>query len=303
VGDLVLAIGNPFGVGQTVTSGIVSGLARAAEGINDYNFFIQTDAAINPGNSGGALVNMQGELIGINTAIYSKSGGSVGVGFAIPSSMVTALLERPSKDGEIVRPYFGARFQDVTPEIAKSLALNRVSGVLVQEVDKESPARRAGVLAGDIIIAFQDKLIDSTAALQFRVGAAPIDKPLPLTLVRRGKVVDITITLTPPPAESTGDAIVLQGEHPLQQVAVMGLNASLANHLNITSHIEGVVVVQVPERAGRVFVRAGDIITECNGVVIRNAADLQRALDEHNSDIMTITLIRSGNIMQLRMSR
>jgi serine protease Do len=303
VGDLVLAIGNPFGVGQTVTSGIVSGLARNAEGINDYNFFIQTDAAINPGNSGGALVNMQGELIGINSAIYSKTGGSVGVGFAIPSTMVSALLERPTKDGEVVRPYFGARFQDVTPEIASSLALKRVSGVLVEEVEKESPARRAGILAGDIIIAFQDKLIDSIAALQFRVGAAPINKPLPITVVRRGKVIDTTITLTPPPANAEGDAVVLQGNHPLQQVAVITLNRTLANHLNITSHTEGVVIVQVPPRAGRVFVRAGDIITECNGVVIRNTTDLQRALDDQTSDLMSMTLIRSGNIMQLRMSR
>jgi Do/DeqQ family serine protease len=302
VGDLVLAIGNPFGVGQTVTSGIVSGLARSAVGISDYNFFIQTDAAINPGNSGGALVNMNGELVGINTAIYSKSGGSVGVGFAIPADMVEALLKNRSTDGTLIRPYFGATFQDINSEIAGSLGLKRVSGVLVNNVAANSPAARAGVNSGDVIVAFNDKMIDSAAALQFRVGTSEINKPINLTYIRKGNVIDRKITLSETP-ESTNDnsVFLLKGNHPLSGVAIITLTTKLATHLGITSPIEGVAVVQIVNNNSKIFVRTGDIVTECNGMIIRNVNDLQQALSKHNNAI-SITIIRNGNVMQLRMS-
>ncbi len=305
VGDLVLAIGNPFGVGQTVTSGIISGLARAAQGISDYNFFIQTDAAINPGNSGGALVNMKGELIGINTAIYSKSGGSVGVGFAIPSNMVTAMLKNRTPDGDIIRPYFGASFQDINSEIASSLGLKRVSGVLVRDVEDNSPAAKAGVIAGDVIMAFNDKTIDSSAALDFRIGTSAINTAINISLIRQGKVIASKITLTETAKSNPNDPVLLQGNHHLNGVAVLGLNQNLALHLGITSQIDGVVVAQIaPHNTNinaKVFVRIGDIITECNGAIIRTPKDLQQALT-HSQQIMSITLIRGGNTMQLRIA-
>ncbi len=306
VGDLVLAIGNPFGVGQTVTSGIVSGLARSAKGINDYNFFIQTDAAINPGNSGGALVNMRGELVGINTAIYSKFGGSVGVGFAIPSNMVSAMLKNRSPDGSIIRPYFGASFQDVNAEIAQSLGLDsaglgRASGVLVRQVEAGSPADNSNIIAGDVITSFNDKTVDSTAALDFRIGTAVINQPINISIIRQGKVIDGKATLVEASKPNPNDALLLSGSHPLNNVAVIALNQNLASHLGITSQIEGVVVMQIAPTGTKVFVRVGDIITECNGAVIRTPKDLQQAL-KRNEQLMSLTLIRGGNTMQLRIS-
>jgi S1-C subfamily serine protease len=303
VGDLVLAIGNPFGVGQTVTSGIVSGLARTAAGVSDYNFFIQTDAAINPGNSGGALVDMNGELVGINTAIYSKSGGSVGVGFAIPARMVEALLKNRKPDGSLIRPYFGATFQDINAEIARSLGLKRVSGVLVDEVASSSPAANAGITSGDVIVAFNDKAIDSAAALQFRIGTAEIAQPLNITYIRQGSVIDRKITLIKTPkSEHQNEVFLLKGNHPLNGVAIVTLTPKLAKHLGISAPIDGVVVVQIVNNNGRIFVRTGDIITECNGLIIRSSADLQKALSKYNNNTISITIIRNGNVMQLRMS-
>jgi Do/DeqQ family serine protease len=174
VGDLVLAIGNPFGVGQTVTSGIVSALARTQVGVTDYQFFIQTDAAINPGNSGGALVNMAGELVGINTAIYSRSGGSIGIGFSIPSNMVKVVVQ--SAEGgssKIQRPWLGADLQDVTPDIAESLGFARPEGTLIVELHPKSPLAAAGLQRGDVITAIDGKDVEGARELGFRVGTAP----------------------------------------------------------------------------------------------------------------------------------
>ncbi len=165
VGDLVLAIGDPFGVGQTVTSGIVSALARTQVGISDYQFFIQTDAAINPGNSGGALVDMDGRLAGINTAIFSKSGGSHGIGFAIPSNMVRLVVQSALKGGKVQRPWLGASLQPVTPDIAESLGLDTPSGALVAKVHAKGPAAKAGLQAGDIVVSVDDKAVQGPARL------------------------------------------------------------------------------------------------------------------------------------------
>src|SRR3989337_63325 len=168
VGNLVLAIGDPFGVGQTVTSGIVSALARTQVGISDYQFFIQTDAAINPGNSGGALVDMDGRLAGINTAIFSKSGGSHGIGFAIPSNMVRLVVQSALKGGKVQRPWLGASLQAVTPDIADSLGLDTPSGALVAKVHAKGPAARAGLQAGDIVVSVDDKEGKDPQGFQYR---------------------------------------------------------------------------------------------------------------------------------------
>ena len=180
VGDLVLAIGDPFGVGQTVTQGIVSALARTQVGVSDYSFFIQTDAAINPGNSGGALVDMSGRLVGINTAIYSQSGGSVGIGFAIPANMVRVVLASAQSGGkEVKRPWFGAKLQNVTPEIAESMNLKRPSGALVADVTAGSPAAKAGIKVGDLIVGVDGQPIDDQVAFGYRFGTKPLGGVVP----------------------------------------------------------------------------------------------------------------------------
>lgn len=186
VGDLVLAIGNPFGVGQTVTSGIVSAEARTGLGIADFSFFIQTDAAINPGNSGGALVAMDGTLVGINTAIFSRDGGSLGIGFAVPSTMVRALLESIERGQPLARPWLGARGQAVTVDLAEALGLDRPAGVMINSVEPGSPAGRAGLRVGDVVVAVGDARVDDPDSLRFRIATSRIGQDTTLT-VRRGE--------------------------------------------------------------------------------------------------------------------
>ena len=188
VGDVVLAIGNPFGVGQTVTHGIVSALARTQVGITDYQFFIQTDAAINPGNSGGALVDLAGRLIGVNTAIFSRSGGSQGIGFAIPVNMVKVVVASAKGGGTTVkRPWLGAKLQNVTPDIAESLGLKRPAGALVATVMEKSPAARAGLKTGDLIVAIDGQTVDDQNAFDYRFATKPLGGTAQIGVVRGGK--------------------------------------------------------------------------------------------------------------------
>ena len=184
VGDMVLAIGNPFGVGQTVTSGIISALARKAAGVSDYQFFIQTDAAINPGNSGGALVDMSGKLIGINTAIYSKSGGYQGIGFAIPSNMITSLLGSKLEKGRVVRPWIGLSVQPVTVEMAESLGLKSPRGVIVKRVVEGSPAEKSGLKGGDVVLSVNGTYISSDQDMIYRVALIHIGDKSEFQIVR-----------------------------------------------------------------------------------------------------------------------
>ena len=199
VGDLVLAIGDPFGVGQTVTSGIVSALARTQVGISNYQFFIQTDAAINPGNSGGALVDMDGKLVGINTAIFSRAGGSLGIGFAIPSNMVWLVVQSALKGGETVqRPWLGATLQPVTQDIANSLGLPTQSGALVAKVSAKGPAAKAGLVAGDVVVGVDDKEVNDPQAFEYRFITKGIGGSAELTLLRKGQRLKSTIALLAP---------------------------------------------------------------------------------------------------------
>ncbi|MCB1456842.1 MAG: trypsin-like peptidase domain-containing protein, partial [Nitratireductor sp.] len=199
VGDLVLAIGNPFGVGQTVTSGIVSAVSRSLAGVNDYGYFIQTDAAINPGNSGGALVDMNGRLIGINSAIYSRTGSSVGIGYAIPSNMTNVVLRSSKTGAKVVRPWIGADFQNVTAEIADSLGMNRPRGAIVTGVVDKGPADKAGLKVGDVVIAVNDRDIDGADTLGYRLDTVGTGGVAELTLLTRGKRRTIDIALSAPP--------------------------------------------------------------------------------------------------------
>src|SRR5690349_112102 len=199
VGDLVLAIGNPFGVGQTVTSGIVSALARTAVGVSDFNFFIQTDAAINPGNSGGALVSMDGRLIGINSAIYSRSGGSLGIGFAIPSNMVATVIAAERHGGKLVTPWIGAGGQAVTADMAASLAMERPVGVIISNVYRSGPADRAGLKVGDVITAINGHEVADAQALRFRLATQPIGSTAELSVMRKGEPLKLTLPLAGAP--------------------------------------------------------------------------------------------------------
>src|SRR5689334_7475248 len=194
VGDVVLAIGNPFGIGQTVTHGIVSALARTQVGISDYQFFIQTDAAINPGNSGGALVDLTGKLVGINTAIFSRSGGSQGIGFAIPANMVRVVVASAKSGGKAVkRPWLGAKLQAVTPEIAETLGLKLPNGALVANVAPNSPAARAGLKPSDLIVGVEGQQIDDPNAFDYRFATRPLGGSAQIDVQRSGKTVKLTV--------------------------------------------------------------------------------------------------------------
>jgi Do/DeqQ family serine protease len=281
VGDLVLAIGDPFGVGQTVTSGIVSALARTQVGISDYQFFIQTDAAINPGNSGGALVDMSGELVGINTAIFTKSGGSHGIGFAIPSNMVRLVVQSALQGGTVQRPWFGASLQNITPDIADSLGLETPSGALIAKVHGNGPAARAGLRAGDVLISVDDKPVQNSAAFRYRFVTKGIGGAAELGVMRQGEKVKTTITLVAPVEDPPRDMRVLEGRHPLTGVQVANLSPAVAQEVGLDDDTrEGVVVLEVEQRtpAARLGVRRGDIVVAVNNEKVVSVRQLVTVL-------------------------
>lgn len=282
VGDLVLAIGNPFGVGQTVTSGIVSALARSATGVTDYDFFIQTDAAINPGNSGGALVNMQGELIGINSAIFSKTGGSLGIGFAVPSNMVLSVLRNTQADGTVMRPWLGATYQDVTPEIAQSLGLSRPQGVLIANVAAGSPAASAGLRVGDVIQQVGGVQVRDVQELKFRIHTAGTGKATQIVVFREGTLLTRAVQLAPPPEEPARDARTLQGSHPLAGVTLVNLSPRLAIELGLDVEAAGVAIYTVggSQNASRFGLQKGDIIRNINNTAITSTRQLESLMED-----------------------
>jgi serine protease Do len=298
VGDFVLAIGNPFGVGQTVTSGIVSGLARTAIGIGDFRSFIQTDAAINPGNSGGALVDVDGRLVGINTAIYSRSGGSIGIGFAIPTSMVRAVLEGAKTGKPIARAWLGATGQPVTAEIAQAAGLDHPRGVLVKEVVAESPAAQAGIRAGDVIVAIGGHDVDDPEDLRFRVATLPIGTAARLSYWRAGKQQEATATLVTPPETPPRDTQTLEGKHPLAGVTVSNLNPALNEELSLDTHLRGVVINDVRDGsyAQRLGLQKGDIVAGINSKPVPTIAAL-RQLVSVASGSWSLSIKRGGQTM------
>lgn len=280
VGDLVLAIGNPFGVGQTVTSGIVSAVARTAAGVSDYNFFIQTDAAINPGNSGGALVTMDGRLIGINSAIYSRSGGSIGIGFAIPSNMVRTVIDAVAAGGKLVRPWIGADGQAVTADLAAGLNLVRPGGVLINQVRPGGPADKAGLRRGDVITGVNGREVDGPDALRYRIATLPIGGKATLTVLRGGKEQQLTLGLIAPPEDPPREVTTLQGRTPLAGAEVGNLNPALIEEIGFSGAQDGVVVLQVARGspAALTGLRPGDVILRINGTAITRVRDLSAEL-------------------------
>ena len=295
VGDIVLAIGNPFGVGQTVTHGIISALARTQVGITDYQFFIQTDAPINPGNSGGALVDMNGRLVGVNTAIFSRSGGSQGIGFAIPANMVRVVVASARSGGKAVkRPWLGARLQAVTPEIAETLGLRLPNGALVANVAPNSPAARAGLKLSDLIVAIDGQTVDDPNAFDYRFATRPLGGSTQVDVQRGGKIVKLTIPLETAP-DTGRDEIVIKSRSPFQGARVANISPAVAEELRLDANTDGVVVTDLAEdsTAASVGFQKGDIIVAVNNQKIAKTADLDRATREA-ARLWRIVVVRGG---------
>ena len=298
VGDLVLALGNPFGIGQTVTSGIVSALARTGVGISDYRFFIQTDASINPGNSGGALVGLDGRLVGINTAIYSRSGGSNGIGFAIPANMVRVVVQNARAGRRIVRPWLGAGGQAVTSDIAESLGLARPMGVLVNAIYPGGPADKAGLKVGDIILKADGQEVFDQAGIRYRMALKDVGGKTNL-LVRRGeRRLTLAPDLAAAPENPPRDETPLETRSPVQGATVANLSPALADEINVDMFQQGVVVTRVAGNslAARLGIRPGDVLLSLNDQKIETVDDLKQILRSPTRQ-WTIKLRRNGRVL------
>ncbi len=302
IGDLVLAIGDPFGVGQTVTNGIVSALARTGVGITDVSYFIQTDAAINPGNSGGALVNMNGDMIGMNTAILSQSGQSSGVGFAIPAALVKRVVETAlggAKSAEL-RPWLGLKTQTVTADIARSIGLDRPHGVLVTDVFPDGPGARAGIHQGDLVLSVDGQPIEDEASLNYRVLTHKAGDDIALQVRReRGAVETVRVHASSPPAGAGRDERLISGRNPFDGATVINLSPAVADELGLDPFAAkgGVLVSKVQEGvAASLGLQPGDVIKEVNGKVITSTAQLQGVLAAGGAS-WRFSVVRNGQTM------
>lgn len=300
VGDLILAVGNPFGVGQTVTSGIISALARSRVGISDFGFFIQTDAAINPGNSGGALVDMNGRLIGINTAIFTKSGGSNGIGFAVPSNMASVVLRSALSGGDrVARPWIGATFQNVTSDLAETLGLRRPRGAMVVGVVDGGPADNAGLKLGDVILAVNDQNVDHPDALGYRMATIGIGKNARMTVLSRQNRKYLDITLETAPETVPRRELKIGGRTPFAGATVMNLSPAVAEELGIDGSKSGVIVASVARRslAQQFRLQKLDIIRNINDVEITDTKQLKKVL-ERRVRIRQFIVERKGRLLR-----
>lgn len=302
VGDLVLAIGNPFGVGQTVTSGIVSALARTSVGISDFRSFIQTDAAINPGNSGGALVTADGKLAGINTAIYSRDGGNVGIGFAIPANMVRTTLNGILETGKAVHPWLGASGQPVDQEVAASLGLDRPGGVLINHVVAGSPAARAGLQSGDVILSFNGKDLSDVQALRYLVASSESGRPARLGVLREGRLRDVEIVMVQAPENPSRDVTEVDGRTPLTGTRLANLNPALAEELGMDYQGPQVVLMAVNRNgfAAQLGFEPGDILVAINGTKVGSVKEAIGLLQGPPRSQWLVSVIRDGQVMNIR---
>lgn len=295
VGEYVLAIGNPFGLNQTVTMGIISAVGRAQVGIADYEDFIQTDAAINPGNSGGALVNARGELIGINTAIFSRSGGYMGIGFAVPSNMARSVMESLLKSGKVIRGWLGVSIQGVTPQLAKEFGLKEGKGAVVSEVLSGSPADRAGIERGDVIIQYGGRPVDNPSQLRNLVAQTPVGSKVAIRIIRNKKEKVIDVVITEQPKEVAQDAEETEEglSHVLSGVRVSDITPEMSRRLGLSKEDRGVVVTDVEsgsiaEESG---LRRGDLILEINRESVRSREDYNRIVSQLSEDDSVLLLI------------
>jgi serine protease Do len=297
IGDLVLAIGNPYGVGQTVTMGIISATGRAGLGIEDYEDFIQTDAAINPGNSGGALVNDRGELIGINTAILAEgSGGNQGIGFAVPVDLARRVMDQIVEHGHVVRSYLGVSVQAVTPEIAKAMNLGGPEGALVSQVTPDSPAAKAGMQEGDVITAINGTPVEEFNQLRMTVSMMNPGDTANLKVVRNGQTLNVPVRVSEMPGEKMEKASVNQDHtnQTLEGVEVQDLDAQTARQLGLPGSSKGVVVTNVDpaSQAAASGLKEGDVIQQVNRKPVTNAEEFAKAL--HNGNGESLLLVNRG---------
>ncbi|MBI1215217.1 MAG: Do family serine endopeptidase [Alphaproteobacteria bacterium] len=300
VGDLVLAIGNPFGLGQTVTSGIVSGLARTSIGNNAYSYFIQTDAAINPGNSGGALIDMEGRLVGINSMIFSKDGGSLGIGFAIPANMVQTVIAASRHGGRIVRPWTGLTGQAVTPDMVDSLKLGVARGALINRVNPHGPGAKAGVHPGDVVLAINGKPVQDPEALKFRLATVPLGADVRLDISRNGQPMTVMMKAEAPPETPARDETTLKGRNPLSGAVVENINPAVTADMGGLSQEAGVVVEKAEQGiAAQLGLSPGDIVVSVNGKKIDSVATLRDILSDRRTRRWQVQVLRGGQVMNL----
>lgn len=305
VGDFVLAIGNPLGLSRTVTFGIVSAVGRADVGVADFEDFIQTDAPINPGNSGGALVNINGELVGINTAIASPTGGSVGVGFAIPSNMVRAAMQSLIKTGRVVRGFLGASTQDVTPLLGKVFRLPDVKGAIVTDVQAKGSAEKAGLKRGDVVVRYDGRDVMDSGHLRNLIAASSIGSKHRLDVARDSKAIQIELTVQEAPHDRTkkSHAAVSSAPtgHPLSGVVFDDVTPPLARQMDLTVN-SGVVVTDIEEGsvAESSGLQPGDVILELNRQAVPNFATFQRLADPMKSTDLALLLVnRQGTVLYI----
>jgi serine protease Do len=304
VGEFVLAIGNPLGLSRTVTFGIVSAVGRADVGVADFEDFIQTDAPINPGNSGGALVNVNGELVGINTAIASPTGGSVGVGFAIPSNMARAAMQSLIKTGRVVRGFLGASTQDVSPSLGKIFRLPDVKGAIVTDLQAKGSAERAGLKRGDVVVRFDGRDVMDSGQLRNLVGQSPIGSKHRLDLIRDGKAYQAELTVQEAPrerAKKSQAAAAASTAHPLTGVVFDDVTPPLARQMDLSVN-SGVVVTDIEEGslAESSGLQPGDVVLELNRQAIHNFATFQRIADPLKpTDLALLLVSRQGNAMYI----
>jgi len=296
VGQPVMAVGNPFGVGQTVTMGIVSAKGRSI-GLMDYEDHIQTDAAINPGNSGGAMVNMRGEVVGINSAILSRSGGSQGIGFAIPANMVQHIISALREDGMVQRAWLGVQVQQVNQGIADYYEMDKPTGVLVARVNEDTPAEKAGLKDGDIILSIDGKSVDTVSQLRNTVSLLPVGKTVNLQLLRDGKPQTKKVTLDPLPAPEN----VAQGRTPsataddgIEGVTVRALDQIARNRLNVLEDVDGLLVtgVETRSRAAREGLREGDVILEIDKEPVTSLREYREAIKSAGDKGVLLRILR-----------
>jgi Do/DeqQ family serine protease len=299
VGDLTLAIGNPFGVGQTVTQGIVSALARTQVGISDYGFFIQTDASINPGNSGGPLVDMNGRVVGINSAIFSKSGGSVGIGFAIPVNMVKIVVAAAKGGGkQVKRPWLGATLQNLSKEISDGLGLERPAGALVADLFPKGPATDAGLKRGDVIVSVDGQAADDPEAVGYRLATKPLGGQATLGVLRSGKTIFATLGLSPAPETPARDPVKVKGASPFTGATVVNISPAVIEEYSVPGGVaNGVVVTEIDENsvAAQLNLQKGDVILAVNDEKIGSTRELERATGGRHY-YWKVTIARGGQV-------
>jgi len=298
-GDIVLAIGNPFGLNQTITMGIVSAVGRSNIGLADFEDFIQTDAAINPGNSGGALVNTNGELVGINTAIFSTSGGYMGIGFSIPSDMAKSVMDSIIKHGKVIRGWMGVSIQNLTEELAKSLGIKDTEGALVSGIEKGSPADKAGLKRGDLVVQLDNKKVADSTGLRNMVSAIAPGTKVNIKVVREGKEQTIAMTL----GEYKEKKVVKKSEYNnvLKGVTVQELTPALQDKLNLPDNLTGVVITDIASNSpAQGLLQPGDVIQEVNRQPIQSAQDYEQTVSKIvNSDAVLLLIYREGGSIYL----